>query len=249
MRMLEINDWLIISNIIYIIHAIDNFDEMRQELLIQLKLLIDYDSADFVLVTNEEGNLVDSAVTYNYDISLSEKFRNVDYNREIITSGKTLIYIETDVISDEERVKTDYYKNVYKPNNLHYALRIVIVKQEKLLGILSFYRTIGKENFNYNDIIMLEILKEHLTYRIEKHLSEIETFTEKLSITETIEKYGLSEREATVLKELMAGKDNNTICEELLITTNTIKKHILNIYRKLGIKNRVQLFKMVRERE
>lgn len=249
MRMLETNDWLIISNIIYKIHAIDNFDEMRQELLIQLKLLIDYDSADFVLVTNEEGNLVDSAVTYNYDISLSEKFRNVDYNREIITRGKTLIYIETDVISDEERVKTDYYKNVYKPNNLHYALRMVIVKQEKLLGILSFYRTIGKENFNYNDIIMLEILKEHLTYRIEKHLSEIETFTEKLSITETIEKYGLSEREATVLKELMAGKDNNTICEELFITTNTIKKHILNIYRKLGIKNRVQLFKMVRERE
>lgn len=92
MRMLETNDWLIISNIIYKIHAIDNFDEMRQELLIQLKLLIDYDSADFVLVTNEEGNLVDSAVTYNYDISLSEKFRNVDYNREIITSGKTLIY-------------------------------------------------------------------------------------------------------------------------------------------------------------
>lgn len=92
MRMLEINDWLIISNIIYKIHAIDIFDEMRQELLIQLKLLIDYDSADFVLVTNEEGNLVDSAVTYNYDISLSEKFRNVYYNREIITSGKTLIY-------------------------------------------------------------------------------------------------------------------------------------------------------------
>ena len=92
MRMLEINDWLIISNIIYKIRAIDIFDEMRQELLIQLKLLIDYDSADFVLVTNEEGNLVDSAVTYNYDISLSEKFRNVYYNREIITSGKTLIY-------------------------------------------------------------------------------------------------------------------------------------------------------------
>ena len=39
------------------------------------------------------------------------------------------------------------------------------------------------------------------------------------------------------------------ICDELVITPNTLKKHILNIYRKLGIKNRVQLFKMVREFE
>ena len=72
---------------------------------------------------------------------------------------------------------------------------------------------------------------------------------EKLTISEAINKYELSKRESMVLKELKSGKDNNVICEELFITTNTLKKHILNIYRKLGIKNRVQLFKMVKEKE
>ena len=47
----------------------------------------------------------------------------------------------------------------------------------------------------------------------------------------------------------MSGKNNTEICDELFITANTLKKHILNIYRKLGIKNRVQLFKMVKEKE
>lgn len=47
----------------------------------------------------------------------------------------------------------------------------------------------------------------------------------------------------------MQGKENPVICEELTISTNTLKKHILNIYRKLGIRNRVQLFKMIREHD
>ncbi len=72
---------------------------------------------------------------------------------------------------------------------------------------------------------------------------------EKMTIPEAIIKYGLTKREAMVLKELMLGKDNNAICEELIITINTLKKHILNIYRKMEIKNRVQLFKLVKEKE
>ena len=47
----------------------------------------------------------------------------------------------------------------------------------------------------------------------------------------------------------MNGQENVEICEELTISANTLKKHILNIYRKLGIRNRVQLFKMVKEKE
>ena len=72
---------------------------------------------------------------------------------------------------------------------------------------------------------------------------------EKLTITEVTEKYELTKREHTILQLLMQGKDNHTICEELSISVNTLKKHILNIYRKLGIRNRVQMFKMIKEKE
>ncbi|MBR1623585.1 MAG: helix-turn-helix transcriptional regulator, partial [Pseudobutyrivibrio sp.] len=61
--------------------------------------------------------------------------------------------------------------------------------------------------------------------------------------------YELTKREGEILKLLMEGKDNAVICDEILITPNTLKKHILNIYRKLGINSRVQLFKLVKEYE
>ena len=249
MRKLETNDWIILNNIIYKIYTTDDLNEMRLELLEQLKLLIDYDSADFFLASREEGHLLGSPVTYNCDVDLSEMYEDLDYSRGIMISGKTLIYRVTDIISDEARVATDFYQKVYKPNNWHYALQIVIARHKKFLGTITFYRTIGKENFHYDDIFILDMLKDHMAYRLEKYTSGLDVSVEKLLISEAIKKYELSKREATVLKELMAGKDNNIICEELFITINTLKKHILNIYRKLGIKNRVQLFKMIKENE
>lgn len=249
MRKLETNDWMIINNIIYKIHTTDNFDEMRYELLEQLKMVLDYDSADFFLASKEEGHLLCNPVTYNCDMDLSEMYEDLDYSRGIMVSGKNLIYRETDIMSDEVRVETDYYKKVYKPNNWHYALQIIIARHKRFLGTITFYRTIGKENFHYDDIFMLDMLKDHLAYRLEKYTLGLETAIDKLTISETIDKYDLSKREATVLKELMSGKNNTEICDELFITANTLKKHILNIYKKLGIKNRVQLFKMVKEKE
>lgn len=72
---------------------------------------------------------------------------------------------------------------------------------------------------------------------------------EKLTITEATEKYRLTSRENMVLRELLDGKENSVICDELVITDNTLKKHIFHIYRKMGIGRRVQLFKMVKEME
>lgn len=88
---------------------------------------------------------------------------------------------------DEKRVETEYYKKVYKPNNWHYSLQMIMAREKEFVGVITLYRTLGKDNYE--------------------------------------------------------------ISSELTITENTLKKHILNIYRKLGIKNRVQMFKLIKEKE
>ena len=249
MRNMETNDWILLNNIIYKIHATENFDEMRHELLSQLKMILDYDSADFYVAAKEDGKLLCNPVTYNCDADMSNMYEGAGYSREIMLSGKMLIYRETDIVSEEDRVNKDYYKKFYKPNNWHYALQIVVAKDKKFLGIITFYRTIGKENFQYDDIFVLDILKDHIAYRLDKYEQKGKETDNKLTISEAAEKYELTKREKTVIKCLIEGLDSEVICDELAITSNTLKKHILNIYRKLGIRNRVQLFKMVKENE
>ncbi len=50
----------------------------------------------------------------------------------------------------------------------------------------------------------------------------------------------LSARETEVLKHLVKGKLNKEIANDLGVTTDAIKKHLRNIYIKLGVRNRVE---------
>lgn len=248
-KRLETNDWILLNNIIYKIHTTENFNDMRYELLEQLKMVLDYDSADFYMASKEPGKLLCDPVTFNCDMDLSEMYEDIDYSRGIVNSGKMLIYRESDIISEEARIESDYYKKVYMPNKWHYALQAVIARNKQFLGAITFYRTIGKADFQYDDIFILDLLKDHLAYRLEQYNKNGDKTAGKLTVTEAVYKYELTRREHTILNLLMSGKDNTSICEELVITPNTLKKHILNIYRKLGIRNRVQLFKMIKEYE
>ena len=249
MRKMETNDWLVLNTIIYNIYTTEQLEEMRGRLLEQLALLLDFDSADFYLASREEGRLLSDPVTYHCDEDLSEQYEAIDYSRGIVASGKMLVYRESDLMSEEARVQTDYYRKVYQPNRWHYALQLVLARHGRFLGVITLYRTIGKEDFCYDDIFLLDLLKDHLAYRLEQETKAQEPGMDKVTVTEAVERYHLTGREHTILRALMSGEDNAQICEELVIAPNTLKKHILNIYRKLGVKNRVQLFKLVKEFE
>ena len=50
---------------------------------------------------------------------------------------------------------------------------------------------------------------------------------------------GLTERELTMLKALARGLSNKAISQELWVTEQTVKFHLGNLYRKLGVANRL----------
>lgn len=55
----------------------------------------------------------------------------------------------------------------------------------------------------------------------------------------------LTKREREVLHLVFLGKSNETIADELCISINTVKHHIYNLYRKLGISTRMELVTLV----
>jgi DNA-binding NarL/FixJ family response regulator len=58
---------------------------------------------------------------------------------------------------------------------------------------------------------------------------------------------GLSERELAMLGTLARGLSNKAIGRELWITEQTVKFHLTNIYRKLGVENRTQAVRFAYE--
>jgi LuxR family maltose regulon positive regulatory protein len=57
----------------------------------------------------------------------------------------------------------------------------------------------------------------------------------------------LTEQEKKVLELIAAAATNQEIGEKLGISLPTVKRHTGNIYGKLGIKNRTQCIKLIRE--
>jgi len=60
-------------------------------------------------------------------------------------------------------------------------------------------------------------------------------------------RFGLSDREREVLGLVYRGRLNKEIASELHISLDTVKKHVYNIFKKSGVRNRLQLFMLVSE--
>ncbi len=57
----------------------------------------------------------------------------------------------------------------------------------------------------------------------------------------------LSPRELEVLRLLATGQPNRAIAEELVVTLDTVKRHVSHLFSKLGVTNRTQAVSRARE--
>ena len=64
MKRFENSDWLVLNSLIYKIYTTRDFELMRSEFLEQLRLVLDFDSAQFRLA-NEEGELGDTVAFHD----------------------------------------------------------------------------------------------------------------------------------------------------------------------------------------
>ena len=70
-----------------------------------------------------------------------------------------------------------------------------------------------------------------------------------LDLAPLLDKYELSQREREILVLLMRGRKNKEIAKELFISENTVKVHVYNIYKKLGVSSRLAILDLLRKSE
>lgn len=63
---------------------------------------------------------------------------------------------------------------------------------------------------------------------------------QKLSETQDMARFGLTLREVKVLRLLVRGDNNAEIAEKLCVSEQTVKKELVGLFEKLGVKNRTQ---------
>lgn len=252
MSILTEYEWMLLNEIAYKIHALGSSPCMRQQFLELLKMLIPYDSASFYLAGAGNDRLLRDPVTVNITMEkLKEydQYEGIDYTRWIFMSGKNMAYRETDLFSGPERESSRFYNEFYARHGIHYSVQLSLAFHERFLGIVSLYRPKGEEDFTEKDVFILEQLKEHLAFRLYRDIAaDSPLVLESAAAPEGAgddapRRFDLTAREMEILSLILKGLSNQDVAETLFISGHTVKKHVLNIYRKLHVRNRMQLLR------
>ena len=238
--MLQRNQAILLNEIIRKIYTMPDYREMRIALLEMLDTLIPFQQASFYLASKEKEHRLADPVGKGIPQSelqrYIDEYEDIDYTRWVFMSGKTMVYRETDLFPDKIRQDNAFYRDIYVPAGIYYSAQMSIAHGDTFLGIISLYRNMQQGDFTNKEMFILDLLKDHLGNRAniewEKGKNELTDIKNKVSYDayHFVERYGLTTREVEVLGLLLAGIPNRTICETLVISPNTIKKHTLSIY-------------------
>ena len=248
MQYLSEKEWIFLNEITHMIYETDDMDAMRENLLDLLMVLIPNNCSSFYLANTKGEKLLTKPVANNIcqkDIDNYLAFgEKMDYTMPIFTSGRPIAYKETDLFEARFRENTEFYSE-FLSHGLEYPLALCIAEKGVCYGALSLYRSKKMGDFSERDIFVLEQLHKHLITKIKMSSSE-NPFLGATGLAIIKEKLDLTDRELEIVGYLLDGLSNEEIAKILFIELGTVKKHIHNIYRKADVKNRVQLFRMLR---
>ena len=137
----------------------------------------------------------------------------------------------SDVISRRRLVNSRIYSEWFRPAGLEAELEAGIGRSRAQTR--NFILDRSGRDFSARDRAVLE--------RVRPHLARIEESTRlraAAGASEPDQLERLTAREAEILELVGAGLTNAQIAERLWISPGTVKKHLDNIYAKLGVANR-----------
>ncbi|MGD2198761.1 response regulator transcription factor [Lysinibacillus fusiformis] len=127
--------------------------------------------------------------------------------------------------------KQSHYKDVFlRENSYEDEMALYLKVDDRHVAVIGFLRKIGEKLFNEKDVLMLVYLKRNIEnmYALHLHLQPPILFE-------------MTAREREVLNFVSKGLKNIEIAQQLIVSENTIKKHLQNLYRKFQVTNRTQL--------
>ncbi|MBQ5954389.1 MAG: hypothetical protein IJM62_04970 [Lachnospiraceae bacterium] len=248
------NDILQVNDLIYKIYTIQDFDEMRRTFLNLLKIMIPCDPITFYM--NEEGRYMCDPIVIGITEEdarwYTEVLAEIDYKKWIFQSGQNKVCRMTDFYPEGIRESLPYYQTAYVKYDIHYEAIMSLAHDHKFLGVVSLYRKSDEEDFSDRDIFILNLLMDHLSYRL--HMNDMWKSVPGQSKTVSVSgdyidtfcfRHDLTKRESEILKLMSGNRQSNEICDELSISMSTLRKHTGSIYKKLNISNRVDLYKIL----
>ncbi len=240
---------VLISRILYNIYSIDDNQEMRKTFLDLIPNLVQCSKASFYLAAAGEDHFMDRPVGYCMSEQLLESYLaydKFDYMNSVFVNSVTEVYRESDYFIDEVRNQSPYFKELIEPNDMYYSVQICLSTPETFLGVATLFRGKQGPDFSDRDLFLLRLIKDHLALRLYQDYSANKRKKPDSDIRLYAE-YNLTAREIEILQLMLERYSNDEMADYLHVSHFTVQKHVSNIYKKLNVNSKGQLFKLCSE--
>ncbi len=147
---------------------------------------------------------------------------------------------------------TSLYKHVYAELGVEHQVAFTLpAPAGHLLAIVLSRR--GDNDFTDEEVELLRRARPHLIQAYRNAL-EHTALLRKLGLAPAmppadLPAYGLTDREAEVIRRVASGRSNRDIAEELGLSARTVQKHLERAYRKLGVSSRSEASRIAWRRD
>lgn len=248
--MLNEQEWNTISSILLELYTIDDIGALSQKLMKVIRMLIPFTKGYFVLLDEEQQIIADKTYFLGMEDAEVRQYLYHYYDKDYLKylyeiAVETTVYKDTGILADEIRKSTEFYRKFLKPAGIPFGCGILMIRNGRIIAIFNLFRSETLGDFTEKDIYILKVLKKHIENVVYKSFQTGRSAAAENCLDDTFERYSLTNREAEILKLLSKGLSNSEICEQLLISLSTVKKHIYNLYKKTGVSSRTQLINLV----
>ena len=146
----------------------------------------------------------------------------------------------SDVIGRLRYRESPFYREYFQPVGLDHVLDLGLSTDRGRYRSIVLIRGRDDANFSERDRAVLELLRPHLRARearadLERRAHDPDRITGSDAGPTTT---SLTAREREILRLVREGKTNTEIAGELWVSPSTVKKHLENVYNKLGVASR-----------
>jgi DNA-binding CsgD family transcriptional regulator len=148
------------------------------------------------------------------------------------TAGRAVRW--SDLLSRRKLHSLDLYGEIGRPLGLEYTLELWLLTPHGVAGSFAFDRC--ERDYNERDLRVLDTLRPHLVQL--RRNARLRAAPAVRTLTAAAAGGLLTPREREILAWVARGKTNGEIAAVLYLAPGTVRKHLDNVYGKLGVGSR-----------
>lgn len=233
-----------INAVVRAVFSTSTLDELSEALMRSLGELVPHEKSMVSWVITSESGAVrekrcSETISQQYISLYDNHYARHDYTAWYLDMPEVKSYRDSDLISDDNRVKSPIFTEWVRPMGMFHVGGVIFRYEKARRGDLVLLRAESAGDFSNDELLLLDLVADWIQVWFSRNANHY-AGREESSLAL------LTDREMQIAL-LVAQTDDGIrdIASSLNIAYGTIRKHMASIYEKLGVNSRIQLSHMM----